>query len=94
MTIDEALIKYLEDLSSLTFSDGEKPRLKSDLEKVLAYMARLSELDTQEFGQAEETPEYCALREDEAVSSFPRDLILRNAPRKNGETIIAPQTVE
>ncbi len=46
MKIDDKLIAYLEDLSRLSLSENEKSCLSKDLEEILNYMARLSELDT------------------------------------------------
>ncbi|MCL2212202.1 MAG: Asp-tRNA(Asn)/Glu-tRNA(Gln) amidotransferase subunit GatC [Treponema sp.] len=95
MQIDDNLISYLEDLSCLTLSDGEKSRLTGDLQKILDYMARLSELDTG--GVSERSHPFDnvnAFRDDEARPSFDKELILMNAPVKNEEMIIAPKTVE
>lgn len=97
MTIDDALITYLEGLSCLAFSEGEKARLKGELGKILTYMARLSEFGAQGGLEGEGETEgegEGRLREDAPSPSFPRDLILKNAPRENGEAFVAPQTVE
>ena len=95
MKIDDELIAYLEDLSCLTLSDSEKNRLSGDLQKILDYMARLGELNTA--GVSERSHPFDnvnAFRDDEVRPSYDRDLILKNAPVKNEEMIIAPKTVE
>ena len=95
MQIDDKLIAYLEELSCLTLSADEKTRLTGDLQKILDYMARLGELDTN--GVPERSHPFDdvnAFRDDEVRPSFERALILRNAPAKNDEFIIAPKTVE
>jgi aspartyl-tRNA(Asn)/glutamyl-tRNA(Gln) amidotransferase subunit C len=95
MEIDDKLTAYLEDLSYLTFSKDEKNRLKEDLQKILTYMARLSELDTN--GVSERSHPFDnvnVFRSDEVFPSFERELILKNAPVKNDEVFIAPKTVE
>ena len=103
MQIDDKLISYLEDLSCLTLSDGEKSRLTGDLQKILDYMARLGELKPQEgstldtAGVSERSHPFDnvnVFRDDEVRPSFARELILKNAPVKNDEMIIAPKTVE
>lgn len=95
MTIDDNLITYLEDLSCLTLSDGEKHRLKGDLQEILGHMARLEEQDTTDVPERSHPFDNVnAFREDEARPSFERELILKNAPNKNDETIIAPRTVD
>jgi len=95
MIIDDKLIGYLEDSSCLTLSDFEKDRLSGDLGKILNYMERLSELDTD--GVPERSHPFDnvnAFRDDIAKSSFDRKLILKNSPNKNDEMFIAPKTVE
>jgi aspartyl-tRNA(Asn)/glutamyl-tRNA(Gln) amidotransferase subunit C len=95
MQIDDKLLAYLEDLSCLTLSADEKTRLTHDLQEILAYMARLGELNTD--GVIERSHPFDNVndfRDDEARPSFDRALILKNAPVKNSETIIAPKTVE
>jgi len=95
MQIDDKLIAYLEDLSCLTLSDGEKTRLSGDLQKILGYMARLGELDTAGVDERSHPfDKVNAFRDDEVHPSFARELILQNAPIKNDEMIIAPKTVE
>ena len=94
MQIDNKLISYLEELSCLTLSDGEKSRLSGDLQKILDYMARLGELDTT--GVSERSHPFDivnAFRNDEARPSFDRELFLKNAPVKNDEMIIAPGVI-
>jgi aspartyl-tRNA(Asn)/glutamyl-tRNA(Gln) amidotransferase subunit C len=95
MTIDHTLIAYLEDLSCLTLSDAEKTRLTGDLMEILSGMDTLSDLDTS--GVTERSHPFDnvnAFREDEVAESFPRELILRNAPNKSDNAIVAPRTVE
>ena len=95
MCIDNKLISYLEDLSCLTLGEDEKVQIAIDLDKILNYMARLSELDTD--GVVERSHPFDnvnAFREDTVTGSFDRELILKNAPQKNAETFIAPRTIE
>ena len=95
MQIDEKLIAYLEDLSCLTLSDGEKACLAAELEKILDGMARLGGVDTD--GVPERSHPFDAVnafREDVVKASFDRELILKNAPDRNAAMFIAPKTVE
>jgi aspartyl-tRNA(Asn)/glutamyl-tRNA(Gln) amidotransferase subunit C len=95
MQIDDKLISYLEDLSCLALPAGEKSRLAGDLEKILNSMARLTELNTD--GVQERSHPFDnvnAFRDDEVRPSFDRELILKNAPVRNDEFIVAPKTVE
>ena len=93
--IDEKLIAYLEDLSCLIISEEEKQRLAADLEDILKSMAQLDNLDTD--GVEERSHPFDnvnGFRNDEVQESTERELILKNAPNRNDEMIIAPKTVE
>jgi len=95
MQIDNELIEYLEDLSCLALSNDEKTSLTGDLQKILDYMARLSEIDTN--GVPERSHPFDdvnAFRDDEVRASFERELVLKNAPVRNDEFTVAPKTVE
>ena len=95
MQIDDKLLSYLEDLSCLTFSADEKTRLTKNLQEILDYMARLGELDTN--GVVERSHPFDNVndfRDDIVLPSFDRELILKNAPVRNDQSIIAPKTVE
>ena len=95
MIIDEKLISYLEDLSCLVLSDGEKARLTGDLRSILENMEKLGEVDTEGVpGRSHPFDHVNAFREDLAMPSFDRELILQNAPERNKEMFIAPKTVE
>ena len=95
MQIDDKLLEYLEDLSCLTLSANEKTKLTHDLQEILDYMARLGELNTD--GVVERSHPFDnvnVFRDDAVRPSFDRALILKNAPVRNDEMIIAPKTVE
>ena len=95
MQIDGKLISYLEDLSCLTLSDDEKLRLAGDLKAILGNMEQLGALDTTGVPERSHPFDHVnAFRDDEARASFDRELILKNAPQRNGEAFIAPKTVE
>lgn len=89
------LIAYLEDLSCLTLTDEERQRLSGDLSKILSYMERLGELDTEHIPERSHPFDSVnAFRDDVAQVSFDSELILKNAPNRNDAMIIAPKTVE
>ncbi|MCL2077927.1 MAG: Asp-tRNA(Asn)/Glu-tRNA(Gln) amidotransferase subunit GatC [Oscillospiraceae bacterium] len=95
MQIDDKLISYLEDLSCLTFEDDQKQKLTGELEKILDSMARLGELDTENIPERSHPFDNVnAFRADETEASFDPELILKNAPDRDFETLIAPKTVE
>ncbi|MCL2030722.1 MAG: Asp-tRNA(Asn)/Glu-tRNA(Gln) amidotransferase subunit GatC [Oscillospiraceae bacterium] len=95
MHIDEALIAYLENLSYLTFTQEEKPRLTEDLEKILASMAQLDAPGLEGVpGPGPPFDPVNAFRDDTVQPSFDRKLILSNAPRGGDTLFTAPKTVQ
>ena len=95
MVIDDKLISYLEDLSCLTLTEGEKARLKGDLKEILSGMEKLGNLDTKNVPERSHPFDNVnAFREDETRPSMSRELILKNAPDKNDGMFAAPKTVE
>ena len=95
LQVDEELISYLEALSYITLADEEKQRLTGDLKEILNGMTQLGGLNTD--GVPERSHPFDnvnAFRDDEALPSFDRELILKNAPNRNNEMFVAPKTVE
>ena len=92
--INEELISYLEELSCLSLSDDEKQRLTDDLVNILSSMAKLAQLDTENaLERSHPFDNFNAFREDLPQASFPRELILRNAPDRNDEMLVVPITI-
>ena len=95
MNIDDRLIQYLEDLSCLTLSEGEKNRITDDLQKILHFFDFLSELNTDGVPECSHPFDNVnVFREDAVRPSLDRALLLRNAAVHNDEYFIAPKTVE
>ena len=95
MQIDDNLISYLEDSSYLTLSAQEKSRLPGELQPILDSMAKLSEVNTDGVPECvSPLDDVNVFRDDEARPSSERELILKNAPNRNDEFIIAPKTVD
>ena len=89
--VDEELITYLERLSYLTLTDGEKQRLSVDLKEILSGMARLEVLETENVRECSHPFDNSnAFREDDSQASFERNLILKNAPAKEKEMLKVP----
>ena len=79
-------------LSGLSLSEKEKEVLFSDLARIVPYMERITELDTE--GAEEPDPEEMSLREDEALDSGLSGAILKQAPKSEDGTFTVPRTVE
>ena len=95
MQIDDKLISYLEDLSCLRLSLDEKSRLTAELQGIIDCMARLAEVNTDGVAECSHPLDNInVFRDDEALPSFNRELILKNAAARNDEMFIAPKTVD
>ena len=95
MQIDNRLIAYLEDLSSLSLTDTEKDRLTGDLKEILGSMEGLGDLNTENVPERSHPFDNVnAFRNDVVRPSFERELILKNAPERNDEMFCAPKTIE
>ena len=94
MRVDAGLISYLEELSCLALSEEEKRRFTEDLDKILGYMARLSEIDTRGVPACSLFSESAsAFREDVVTPSLERGLLLQNASASTSVMFVAPRTV-
>ena len=95
MQINQELITYLENLSFITLSNEENQQVTKDLANILESMAKLKELDTTGVAERSHTFDDASdYREDEVKPSFERELILKNAPKRNTEAFIAPKTLD
>ncbi len=79
-------------LAGLSLSEEEKEILFSDLARIVPYMERITELDTE--GSEEPDPEEMSLREDESRDSGLSEAILKKAPKTVDGMFSVPRTVE
>ena len=87
MTIDDKLISHLAKLSRLAPTSQESDRLRGDLEKILAMVEKLDELEL----DAVQPLRYVTgvendLRPDNAGQHLDRDQALANAPDADRES--------
>ena len=95
MVITDELISYLEELARIRLSEEAEQKAKEDLQKILAYIDTLNELDTEGVEPMSHSfPIKNVLREDEVRPSTDRELILSNAPKQKDGCFMVPRTVE
>ena len=91
--ITDETLEYVAILAKLELSQDEKKAAKQDMERMLAYIDQLKELDT---GQVEPLSHAFAaenvFREDVAVHTDGHEDTLLNAPQKNGRCFTVPKT--
>ncbi|MCL2093362.1 MAG: aspartyl/glutamyl-tRNA amidotransferase subunit C [Treponema sp.] len=94
ISIDDELIKYLEDLSCLSLSPDERRQISFDLEKILASMELLSQYTCSGDEEAWGGHGREDLRLDEVKTAYRREDVLFNAPVSDGAFFIIPKVRE
>lgn len=94
MSVAKKDVEYVAELARLSFSEEEKEALAMDLNMILGYVDKLSELDT-EAVDIVVNPYYIEnkFREDEVQPSLALNDVLSNAPEKLEEYIIVPTVI-
>ena len=90
---DDEMIEYVSILAKLELKGDEKERARRDMEKMLDYVDKLGELDTDGIDplvQVINTEN--VFREDMVTNSDDRDNILANAPEKEQGQFKVPKT--
>lgn len=108
MKIDDKTVEYVAELAKLELSEREKDgltreRAKADLERILAYMETMKELDTKEIEPMSHVlPLKNVVREDIVRQTEPlsqkkegeQNALLDNAPIQKDGYFVVPKTVE
>jgi len=88
-------VSYVAHLARVHLSDAEKQKISAQLKDILAYVAKLNELDVSKVEPtAHATPLSNVLRKDEVRPSIDRDKVLNNAPEQARGLFIVPKIVE
>jgi aspartyl-tRNA(Asn)/glutamyl-tRNA(Gln) amidotransferase subunit C len=106
MNISEADVMRVAELANLELTAEERQRIAKDLNSILGYVGRLSQLDTSGVepmaqvatsAQIGGTANPSAWREDEIEAlrkSFSREQALANAPEADGTFFQVPKVIE
>ncbi len=97
MALSRDEVMRLAELSRLTLTDDELERMEKTLDPVLAYVGRLSKIDTTGIPETEAEPVMASnLRADRAVPTpkKERDAILDNFPDRAGDLLKVPGVFE
>jgi aspartyl-tRNA(Asn)/glutamyl-tRNA(Gln) amidotransferase subunit C len=88
-------VAYVAHLARMNLSAEDQARFEAQLKDILAYVAKLNELDvTGVEPMAHAVPLSNVWRKDETRPSIDRELILRNAPEEARGLLIVPKIVE
>lgn len=94
MIVDEALVDKLANLSKLEFDAEGKKAIQQDLAKILNFMEKLNELDTDGIEPLIYINEdENVFRKDEVNYPITKEEALMNAPLKNEDYFMVPKFV-
>ena len=92
--IDDATMDNVEILAKLALSPQERQKAMDEMEKILDYVEKLNELDTDEAEPLVHIlPEVNVFREDVVTNGDGREESLANAPQKKDGQYVVPKTV-
>lgn len=95
MEVNDALINNLATLARLHFNEGEKEEIKSDLQRMIAFIDKLNELDTEGVEPVLHMSDSTnVFREDEIQGSISREEGLKNAPATDGVFFKVPKVIK
>ena len=95
MQIDKKTVDELAQLARLDFKDEAKEEIINDLNKILDFVDKLNELDTENMEpliyMSEETNRW---REDEVKQTVTQDEGLKNAPKHDSDYFKSPKVID
>lgn len=93
--ISDETIEYVGILAKLELSDAEKEKAKSDMGRMLDYIDKLGELDTDGVEPMTHVfPVQNVFREDVVINKDTREALLANAPEQKDGMFMVPRTFE
>lgn len=88
-------VEHVARLARLELSAAEKERMRSQLDAILGYVAKLGEVDIAGVPPTSHVlPLVNVMREDEVRPSYPADAMLANAPDPEGDLFRVPKILE
>jgi aspartyl-tRNA(Asn)/glutamyl-tRNA(Gln) amidotransferase subunit C len=95
MQVDEKLVDYVAQLSRIHIEDKEKAKLAEQLGRIIGYVEKLAELDTEGVEpMAHPLDAADVFRADEEKESLSRDGALANAPDRKDDFFTVPAVIE
>ena len=95
MSTDIQTIRGLAHLARLEFNETSEQAMLSDLNKILTWMDKLNELNTDNVEPLiHMTEEVNVMREDVAKNTVSHEEALRNAPKKDSDYFRVPKVLE
>jgi len=94
MEVNDELVNNITLLARLEFAESEKEEIKLDMQKMISFIEKLSELDTTGVEPLLHMSDNInALREDEVKESITREEALLNAPIHDDQFFKVPKVI-
>ena len=95
MKVNNKLVEHLAHLSRLDFDDDSKEKMKFDFEKMLDFVAKLEEVDTDNVEPLSYmSSELNVLRDDKVEQVLTQEQALKNAPVNDTDYIRIPKVID
>jgi aspartyl-tRNA(Asn)/glutamyl-tRNA(Gln) amidotransferase subunit C len=95
MKITEDVVNHIAHLARLEFEGEKKVAIRQDLERIIDFMDKLQEVDTENVEPLVfMTDEVNRLREDEPIVTLNQDEVLKNAPKKDSDYFRIPKVLD
>ena len=95
MKITEDIIDHIAHLAKLEFQGEQKTAIREDMQKIISFMDKLSEVPTDDVEPLIfMTDEVNRLREDIPALTVSQDEALKNAPKKDSDYFRIPKVLD
>lgn len=95
MKVDKNLVDKVANLAKLEFDEAAKEKMVSDMDKIIAFIDTLEELDTKEVAPlVYMSEEINVLRADNVGEHSPKKAALKNAPQKDSDYFKVPKVLK
>ena len=95
MKIDDKLISELARLAKLNFDEESAKDMQKDLNKIIGFVDKLSEIDTENVEPLiYMSDEVNVLRKDDTIENISQEEALKNAPKKDSDYILVPKIID
>ena len=95
MKISDELVQHIAHLARLEFEGDDLNQIKGDMSKIIGFMDKLSELDTENVEPLIfMTDEVNVLREDKSERKLTSEDALKNAPKRDSDYFRIPKVLD
>ena len=95
MKVDKETVKKMAHLARLEFNEKEAESMRSDMERILTWVEKLNELDTDGVEPLlSMSEEVNSMREDIVDAPLPHDKAMKNAPEQKNGHFKVPKVIE